>query len=720
MSQNLAVHNDHEDGRRSAHEGASDSQPSGGDFERGYPTEGRLDPTQFIIVFLSHWRLFAGILAGSLAIAIAATVLTEPKFTATSTVVLESAPTTRDAAPTPVDTATVDTEVEVVRSRALALMVAAAYAQRTKQPVEAVLPEVEGGLAVSRSGLTSAITIAVTSTDKNRASEIANLFAEQYLVLQTETKATAGRTSGEFVSTRLAALRADVEKANAAISSYKAAHGLQAMPGANYTEGEVSSYNQQLAGARAALAEDEARLSLARSQLSRGASSSGETFDSQLLRQLRARRGELSGRAAQQVDRYGEQHPDLIKSRAEIADLDSQIQAELSRVIAGLEAQTQVARRRVGSLQSSLGTARGTLASGDAASLELAELERTAEAARTVYADFLNRSKQISADAGGERADARILSAAQPPGAPSSPNVPMNIGLGLIFGLVGGAAGVLVAERLQLALTTGRDVETKLGLPYLGGLPALGSVVEAKYRHMTPAQYVMEKPLSSFSEAVRSLRTALRTVRDGRPAKVVVFTSSLPSEGKSNSAVCVGRSAAQGGAKVLIIDCDLRRRNVNNLLGINPERGLLEVLTGRATMQDVIVTDTASGMDVLPLASSSFTPEDVFDTAAMNELLREASSKYDLVILDTAPVLAVSDTRILAAKADAVVFLAKWRQTPVNAIEAAIKLLEASGAYVGGVVLSQVDMKRQVRYGYGDQTYYYAKYRKYYQDDSGR
>jgi Mrp family chromosome partitioning ATPase len=170
----------------------------------------------------------------------------------------------------------------------------------------------------------------------------------------------------------------------------------------------------------------------------------------------------------------------------------------------------------------------------------------------------------------------------------------------------------------------------------------------------------------------------------------------------------------------LIIDCDLRRRNVNNLLDITPERGLLEVLTGRAAMQDVIVTDTASGMDVLPLASSSFTPEDVFDTAAMNELLREASSKYDLVILDTAPVLAVSDTRILSAKADAVVFLAKWRQTPVNAVEAAIKLLESSGAYVGGVVLSQVDMKRQVRYGYGDQTYYYAKYRKYYQDDSGR
>lgn len=694
-------------------EAGSDRNASSDAFERGYPGE-RFEPTRLLTIFLSRWRLFVGVALGCFLVAAIVTALAPRKYTATSTVVLESPASAAGGAPTPVDSATVDTEVEVVRSRALAQKVAAAMAT-PQRPVDVVLPQIEAGVKATRAGLTSAINISFTADDPARARDVANLYAQQYLRAQQDAKAQTGAQSGEFLNKRLAALKADVDKANQAIAQYKAANGLLANPGASYTAGEVSNYNQQLATARAALAEDEARLRMARAQLGR-AGASTESFDSQLLRDLRGKRAEVSGRVAQLQDRYGSQHPDLLKAQSALTDLDDQIDAELRRVIAGLEGRSQVARQRVASLQGSLGSARGTLANDGAASLQLAELERAAEAARTVYTDFLNRSKQTNAALGGEQPDAKIVSLARTPAGPSSPNVPMNLALGLLFGLGAGAASVLVAERLQSSLTTGRDVENHLGLPFLGALPSLGSVVEPSHKHLTPVDYVVEKPLSSFSEAIRSLRTALRTVRDGRPAKVVVFTSALPSEGKSTTAVCVARSAAQGGSKVLIIDCDLRRRNVNNLLGIQPERGLLDVLTNRATVEEVIVRDEATGLDVLPLARSSFTPEDVFDTAGMNQILRDATGKYDLVILDTAPTLAVSDTRVLAAKADTVVFLTKWRQTPIQAADSALKLLETSGAHVGGVVLSQVDMKRQVRYGYGDQTYYYAKYKKYYQD----
>lgn len=714
MSQNLALREDESEGRTSdasRDDGRYGSANS--DFDRAAP-DNRFDPTQLLTVFFSRWRMFATVVAICFGTAAAVTFFTEPLYTATSTVVLEAAEATPTAAAMPVDTATVDTEVEVIRSRALAQKVATVVAARHSRPVDEVLPEIEGGLKVTRAGLTSAIKIAFTSPVPSQASELANVYAAQYLVLQRETKAANDLSSGKFLTERLTKLRADVEAANNAIRSYRAAHGLESTPGAAYTATEVSSYNQALAAARASLAEDEARLALARPQLAKGGGISGEEFDSPLLRQLRAKKAELSSRAAQLSDRYGDQHPDLVKARAELSDLDVQIRAELKLVVAGLEAQAQVKRQRAASLQGSLGAARGTLANGNEASLELAELERAAEAARTVYMDFLNRSKQLSAQSGSEEPDARVLSFARTPKSPTSPNVSLNLMLGLVFGIGGGAATVLIAERMQLSLTTGREVESKLGLPFLGTLPALASVAEASHRHLAPADYLVEKPLSSFSEAVRSLRTGMRTLREGRPAKVVLFTSSLPSEGKSNSAVCTARSASQGGAKVLIIDCDLRRRNVNNLLNIEPTKGLLEVLDGSATFEEVIMKDSATGLDILPLAQSTFTPQDVFDTSAMNQVLRDAASKYDLVILDTAPVLAVSDTRILAAKADAVIFLAKWRQTPIHAIEAALKLLDGAGAFIGGVVLTQVDMKRQSRYGYGDQSYYYAKYRKYY------
>jgi capsular exopolysaccharide synthesis family protein len=196
--------------------------------------------------------------------------------------------------------------------------------------------------------------------------------------------------------------------------------------------------------------------------------------------------------------------------------------------------------------------------------------------------------------------------------------------------------------------------------------------------------------------------------------KIVAVTSSLPGEGKTTTSICLGRASALQGARVVVVDCDLRRRTVNRVLGAEPTVGLLEVLSGESTLQEAIVVDKDTGAHFLPLAKSAFTPKDVFGTVAMDRLLTDLRARYDLVVLDTAPVLPVADTRVLAPKADAVIFLARWRKTPQHAIEAAFRLLSGTGAHMGGVALTQVDMKQQAKYGYGDAGYYYAEYKKYY------
>jgi capsular exopolysaccharide synthesis family protein len=195
---------------------------------------------------------------------------------------------------------------------------------------------------------------------------------------------------------------------------------------------------------------------------------------------------------------------------------------------------------------------------------------------------------------------------------------------------------------------------------------------------------------------------------------VIAITSALPGEGKTTTSLCLARTAALQGARVVVVDCDLRRRTVNRLLRADPATGLLEVLSGEATLQQAIVVDEPTGAHVLPLAKSAFTPKDVFGTVAMDRLLADLRARYDLIILDTAPILPVADTRVLAPKADTVVFLARWRKTPQQAIEAAFRLLAGTGAHVGGVALTQMDMKQQTKYGYGDPGYYYAEYKKYY------
>lgn len=580
---------------------------------------------------------------------------------------------------------------------------------------ERVVDAVLGRLSVRPTRGTYVMNVGFTSEEPAKAARIANTFADRYLLEQLEAKFDATRQANTWLNMRLGELRAEVQQAEAAVERYRTANNLLSASGATLTEQEISAYNQQLATVRAQQAEDEARLRTARAQLASGSTGDdvGEALGSQVVQQLRAQRAAVSGRVADLSSRYGPRHPDMLRGQRELADIDAQIQAEIRRIISNLEARVQVARERTGSMAGSLGSARGTLAANNAASVRLNELQRNAESVRTLYQSFLDRFKETSASEGIEQSDARVVSRAKIPTAQSSPNVPLNQALGLLLAIGGGLGMVVLAEMLDTGLTTAEDVERKLGLPNLGSVPSIESVADPVDRDETPVDYVLKKPLSSFAEAIRSLRASIMYSRIGQAIEVVALTSALASEGKTTTAICLARVAGQAGVKVVLVDCDLRRRNVNRLLGLEPEQGLIEVLNGTAPLETVLVADE-SGAHILPLAKSSFTPKDVFGSEAMDQLIARLRSAYDLVILDTAPTLAVSDTRVLAAKSDAVVFLARWRKTPEKAITSALKLLEQSGAHVAGVALTQVDMNAQAKYGYGDAGYYYADYKKYY------
>jgi capsular exopolysaccharide synthesis family protein len=240
------------------------------------------------------------------------------------------------------------------------------------------------------------------------------------------------------------------------------------------------------------------------------------------------------------------------------------------------------------------------------------------------------------------------------------------------------------------------------------------SIADSRDRKMLPTEHIISRPLSGFAEAFRSLRTSILYARAGDPPKVVAVTSALPGEGKTTTAVCLAISAAQAGSRVVIVDCDVRRRNVSRLLGVEADVGLLDVLEGKVTLTEALLQGEASGAWVLPLSKREFTPQEVFASDAMKALLEDLREQFDMIILDTAPVLAIAETRVLASQADIVVFLARWRKTPSKAADAALRILEQSNAVVQGVVLTQVDVNQQARYGYGDPGYYYSSYKKYY------
>ena len=195
--------------------------------------------------------------------------------------------------------------------------------------------------------------------------------------------------------------------------------------------------------------------------------------------------------------------------------------------------------------------------------------------------------------------------------------------------------------------------------------------------------------------------------------KVIAVTSALPGEGKTTTAVCLARTMVLSGARVALLDCDLRQRSITHAFGPEPSAGLLEVLNGTARLDEALVKDNKTELMWLPLTKSAFTPRDVFGAPAMDRLLEELRGRFDFVILDMAPVLAVADTSVLCPKADAVLMLARWRRTPRRAVLAALRALNPEDTFVAGIALTQVNLREQARAGEGDAQYYRA-YRKYY------
>ena len=725
----------------------------------------RSDVERLITVFRRRSRIFSAVAAVILAAVVVITLELTPSYTATATVMIDTrkhdiANIQEVESGLPADSSVVDTEVEILKSRSLAGRVVTALgldndpefnpslAQPTllgapmafigqvfggapeapaaaareadalaKQKThEAVVDNVLSHLSIRRSGLTYVIDIGFDSRNPTKAARIANAFADKYLLEQLESKYEATKQATAWLDQRLAELQPQVEAADAAVQQYKAQHGLLASVGSTLTEQQISNLNAALDQAKADAAEKDARVSTAKSEAQTG--SNGENLsgplNSQTMMQLRAQQAAASSKVADLETKYGPKHPAVQQAQRELADTNAQISQEVARNVSNLQTEDSVARQRVASLEGSLSNAKGTLVGNNLASVQLDELQRRADAASALYDSLLTRVKQTSVDQGSEQSDSRVVSHAEIPNKPSSPNKQLNLALGLALALAGGLGSVFLMETLDSGLTTASDVERDLGLPHIGNVPLLQSTSSQAIKSASPADYITEKPLSAFAEAFRNLRASIVFSRIEPLVRVIALTSSLPGEGKTTTALCLARSMALSGSKIVIVDCDMRRNSLSRLVGAAAEVGLVEVLLGAAKLEDALVKDPKSDAYVLPLAESVYTPKDLFGSKAMDNLLGELRERFDYVLLDTAPVIPVSDTRVLTPKADVVVFLVEWRKTPKKAVQSALSLLSSVGSEIVGVALTQVDMREQAKFGYGDPGYYYNRYRKYY------
>lgn len=633
----------------------------------------------------------------------------------------------------PPDTSAVDTQVELLRSHALAEAVAAklrldrdpefnpkAKAATGAAPDPATLSRVADRLQarteIKRAGLTYVVDVGVESESPLKAARIANSTMQTFLDRQLDEKVAAVSRANKELGASLEAMRKEAEVAEARVQQYKNANGLFSAQGATLAEQEVSTLNQQIALAKAETAEKRARLSAALTQVRSGGGGAdvGAALGSETIRELRKKEAETSVRLAQLEADFKPEYPEVKRTQAQLNDIRTQIQSEINRILSSLRAEASAAAQREGSLLGSRGVAQGGLAANGQAQVGLLALQQRADSAKQVYEAYLNRAKDVAAQGSLQQSDASIASPAAVPSKKSSPNLPLFAAGGVLLGLLAGALSMLAAEFWGRSLRSGLDIERELGLPFAGLVPDYASVA-GKHRKKgpgAPADYMVDQPLSSFSEALRNLRAFLLFSGQSKPVKILALTSAVPREGKSMTSFCLARALALSGSNVVLVDCDLRVRGLSKLVG-EPEKGLQHVVEGEADLEQALVRDARTGLWILP-AAEGVVPYDLFSRPECDAVLRRLAERFDYVLLDTPPILGVADARILAGKADRVLYVVQWNKTPLRAAQAAVQILRECGADVAGGLLTKVNVKQQARFGYADDSDYFGYYRNYY------
>ena len=554
------------------------------------------------------------------------------------------------------------------------------------------------------------IRISLDAADPHVAAAALNTLVDLYIVAQVEAKFEATKRANAWLSEHLAGLRNQVVASERAVEEFRAHAGLLRSKDSTIAAQEISGIGNQLIQAQADRAASEAKVA----QLSAMAGSPaalttiGEVLQSPLIQTLREQQAQAERRMAELSTQFGDEYPKIIEARAEIRGLQQKIDVEIAKIIRGLQNQVVVARSREASLGASLEERKQKLAVLDASQVQLKALERDADASRALYDNLLARFKETSSQSDDLlQPDARIVSRAEVPLGPVFPNASIVAPLALALGLAVGLALAFTVERLDQGFRSMDQVEQATSLPALGLVPAVAP------RALRSADFI-ENDRTNFAESIRNLGTKLLLLDPERVPRTLLVTSSLPKEGKSAVAVALACMQAVNGRKVAFLDCDLRKPSAHLALHVPLKPGLVEFLSGKASLDEATHRDQRTGIDVIPAGEATRNPAGLLASEAMTGLLRTLAQSHDLVVADSAPVLSVADALPLARAVDKTLFLIRWAESRRTHAVKGIAALAAAGASIAGIVLSRVDVRKHARYGYADSGLYYARSSYYY------
>jgi capsular exopolysaccharide synthesis family protein len=555
---------------------------------------------------------------------------------------------------------------------------------------------------------TDIIRISYSSLNPKMSADIVNRVIADYMQRSYQTRFESSRRVSDFLSGTLEGLKQEVETSQEQLMDLQRRLGILGFdPNRNQINNSLDDLSRAVGAAKLTRIIAEARYRVLSGMDPNTIEGTIELTPGTAPAMLNQLRGQLAGvRAsyAQMQSSLGPNHPQAKALKAQMDELTKEIDAEQNRLLIQAKQNYVVARANEDQTTAALEAQKADAYKLRDQLVEYTLRQREFEANRNLYDSLQQRLRTASVQSGLESLEIDIVDKALPPATPVLRPQSTMIMTALAFSLLAGVVVSFLLESLDTGLRSIAEIESITELPSLAIIPRARRSSADQAATLTTAQRnvgVLTQPKSQFAESFRSLRTSLLLSTAGHPPKFIVLTSATPSEGKTTAATNLAAILAQRDTRVLLIDGDLRRPNIHHRFGLNGKIGLTTVLTGATKLEETVQgVPEIPNLDILPSGPVPPFPTEMLSSGAMDAILRRCAEIYDYVVIDSPPILSVTDGVILARQADAVVLVVRHGKSSKHVVRRARDILLRSGAGITGIVLNAVDLNSPEYYGY--------------------
>jgi len=557
--------------------------------------------------------------------------------------------------------------------------------------------------------LTLILMVQYRHPDKFIAAKVANLFVDEFLTYNARVRIDESMKAVEDLKVRVDQQRKKVDELALALQAYREKNNLVSLDDRKdiVTE-KLKALNLYVTQTTSKLKDAEVRWNQVKERRAAGGDLtelpfiSTQPLISQLVQQLSAQKITI----AQLKERYRDKHPKIIEAYNSLQQTERELSKAIDSAAAGVESDYQTALRNDKEARAQLTAQENESLGIDRYAVEYDNMQRDLKINEQILESIIGRARETSMTSTIETQNARVVDRAHPMARPASPNVPLNLALGFVGGIALGLGFAFFVAYIDDRVKSSFDIESVIGLPLIGIIPQI-----KRMEQPDKAQIVVNNADRQVAESFLTLHSSLRLKDESKHAKCFLTTSTIPGEGKSFTTTNLALTFAAHGEKVLIVDCDLRKPNIHKLFRLENNRGVIDVVTGAAKFDEVVLRGIQPNLDVMTSGGRAKNPTQILNSRSFEQMISELRKTYDRIFFDTPPLAAVSDAMIIMPFVDGSVFTIFFNKVRRKAAQFAAKKLLESNVPCFGAVLNGLNLAVS---GYYYAQYYDKSYKDYY------